>query len=82
MIDKEEMERFERPSKYQEEKRSTTKSSGFVVAGAPWDKPPDTTSTEDFPSMGASTVAPKVNTAWGSNRLGKRWAPRTAVFAL
>lgn len=72
VIDKEMMGQYERPSKYEEEKRSNPKSTGFVVAGAPWDRPPDTTSTEDFPSMGASTVAPKVNTAWGSNRLGKR----------
>lgn len=81
VIDKEMMGQYERPSKYEEEKRSNHKSTGFVVAGAPWDRPPDTSSTEDFPSMGASTVAPKVNTAWGSNRLGKRWGAETAMFA-
>ncbi|XP_061189597.1 vigilin-like [Saccostrea echinata] len=73
VIDKQMLEEMTRPPKYhEEEKRASNKSAGFVVAGAPWDKPPDTSSTEDFPSMGASTVAPKVNTAWGSNRFGKR----------
>jgi len=47
------------------------KSNGFVVKGAPWEQPPDTQSTEEFPSMGngvgsgSGGVSKPVSSAWG-----------------
>ncbi|KAL5013771.1 hypothetical protein ScPMuIL_008041 [Solemya velum] len=40
---------------------------GFVVKNAPWDKAPDTASTDEFPSFGA-VVAPNPSKAWGPSR--------------
>lgn len=41
-------------------------SPGFVVTGAPWDRAPDTSSQEEFPTFGA-VVAPK-GRSWGPIR--------------
>ncbi|KAK3594419.1 hypothetical protein CHS0354_037444 [Potamilus streckersoni] len=49
------------------EERQQSNPTGFVVRNAPWDKTPDTSSQEEFPSMG-SVVPPKANQAWGPAR--------------
>lgn len=43
---------------------SSDEPKGFVVSGAPWQQNvPNTNDTEEFPSMGGMSEAPKVN--WG-----------------
>ncbi|XP_052832875.1 vigilin [Octopus bimaculoides] len=40
-------------------------SKGFFVKDAPWDKVPDTNSTDEFPSFGTVVPLPKPSQAWG-----------------
>lgn len=56
------------PSKSQTGPQSASLATqGFVVRDAPWDRAPDTNSTEEFPSFGA-VVAPKSGHSWGPGR--------------
>lgn len=56
------------PSKMQEPSRSRLQGTqGFVVRNAPWDRAPDTNSTEEFPSFG-EVVTPKSGHPWGPLR--------------
>ncbi|KAK7477919.1 hypothetical protein BaRGS_00030828, partial [Batillaria attramentaria] len=69
VVDQEYLQELQRPpSKMQEPSRShSNKAQGFVVRNAPWDRAPDTNSTEEFPSFGA-VVTPKSGHAWGPLR--------------
>ncbi|GAB1602236.1 vigilin-like [Argonauta hians] len=43
-------------------------SKGFFVKDAPWDKVPDTNSTDEFPSFGTVVPLPKSSQAWGPTK--------------
>jgi len=64
----------------QSHRKSDKQNNGFVVKGAPWEAPPDTQSTEHFPTFGngmgaAAAPAPApaaperpMNSAWGGRK--------------
>jgi len=66
LLDKEMMRQYIQPSRKEAPQRSAG-NRGFAVRDAPWDKTPDTNSTDDFPTIGAAT-APSPNFAWGPAR--------------
>lgn len=68
VVDQEYLQDLQRPpSKMSEPSRGQPQGPGFVVRNAPWDRAPDTNSTEEFPSFGA-VVTPKSGHAWGPLR--------------
>ncbi|XP_071109075.1 vigilin-like [Haliotis cracherodii] len=66
VIDQEYIKQLQRPPSKQDgdNRGGPPDQRGFVVKDAPWDKTPDTASTEEFPAFGA-VVAPKSSHAWG-----------------
>ena len=61
------------PSRHHDDPHPKTDNPGFVVRGAPWNKPPDTSNTMDFPSISAATKPTAVGT--GSSTWGP-WSKR------
>ncbi|XP_043926730.1 vigilin [Protopterus annectens] len=71
VVENETLQSFMKPRE-QDEVRASAPSRGFVVRDAPWtattaEKAPDMSSSEDFPSFGA-TVVQKVVSPWGPKR--------------
>jgi hypothetical protein len=66
MLDQEMLKQYTQPRRKEEPHRGPS-GRGFTVRDAPWDKTPDTNSTDDFPMIGAAT-APAPNFAWGPAR--------------
>lgn len=64
VIDQEYLENLKAPPARAEVNGAPKESKGFFVKDAPWDKVPDTASTEEFPSFG-TVVTPKPSQAWG-----------------
>ncbi|ESO99461.1 hypothetical protein LOTGIDRAFT_231082 [Lottia gigantea] len=69
VMDQEYLENLQKPSRHDEKtkRRGNQQQPGFMVKDAPWDKAPDTASTDEFPSFGAVN-APKAAHAWGPSR--------------
>lgn len=63
VIDQEYLDNLKSPPRA-EVNGATKESKGFFVKDAPWDKVPDTASTDEFPSFG-TVVTPKPSQAWG-----------------
>jgi len=72
VIDNEYMQKFLRNGSGSDRKEKKEKqNNGFVVQGAPWEQPPDTQSTEDFPTFGSAANSNNegsrpISSAWGS----------------
>ena len=73
--DKEQMQQYIQPQRGQQDSyRGNVKQAGFHVRDAPWDHPaPDSSSTMDFPALGAGApaagrgqgAAPGRSVVWG-----------------
>lgn len=69
VVDQEYLQDLQRPSSRSHGSPQSDQApvKGFVVRDAPWDRAPDTNSTEDFPSFG-TVVAPRSGHTWGPVR--------------
>nr|XP_002734359.2 PREDICTED: vigilin-like [Saccoglossus kowalevskii] len=63
------LQQYMSPPRSTSEYREKNQPRGFVVRDAPWNKPPDTTSTQEYPSLGSVAAAP---TSGGN---APRWGP-------
>ncbi len=63
------------PSRHHEDQQPKADNPGFVVRGAPWNKPPDTSNTMDFPSIGVAEN-PRPSVVTGSSSTWGPWSKR------
>jgi hypothetical protein len=62
-------------NEHKDSRKQQKQNNGFVVKGAPWEAPPDTESTVDFPTFGNNGLAEPpppiskpLNSVWGARK--------------